>query len=1163
MLTSAEQIAQYRAQQTSGSPSTQIGLQRDPPKGVSDLLDDEPFSVIAKYMEDRAGMTERDYSREEIRDAYVNSMRGFNAGNSVDVVQEMSYLYRGDGEELTQRRNTAAGAYDLWDSLDGAFTDSTFGEKVDAVGDYARAIILDPVNIVSLGIGKAGAAAATRGSTQALKVLAQQAGKTAGQEAAKRGANKAAVALAEKAASQRALQLSMQAPAGREIARRGGIADILSTGAADVATGVGVDAGMQKVDRMTGRAEEYSAAQGALSGVGGILGAGAAGAMLARKGSNQLANTTTEWVRSNEMADAAAKRFVDEEGKVKAKAVADALDIKKAKAALKEFLTPFQEYVEQGRFLRESQDPASELYEQATTEAFLQFTRQALTEGGIPIERLAAAQGQRRSGWLIDVLEDESFPDEIKDSLQDALDFYIDRIPGGKQVKLGSWLRENALSASDAGRTLRAQRMAYDMVKVMKEDPKGLTGDKALMQALADAPSDAAKEAVKESKIAAFQHTYIRMLVTNPATTALNVMGWGQASALQSSADILRGTLYGGAAVLNGLVGRKDSYTKFAKKATLMAGLQRQKFRNLADPFGTQEEVLDYLTYRPKAQDALFRYLAGGVESEDVMKELNLLPGEKITKTGLKKAFDGLQVAYGVSAQDMLTKTQEFAYALDKNIRLKYGMSWADFMRQDDIADILMDPKRSKYTDYLEVEGGAVEAALGNVYARKYGPKPGDPKSMLKFVAGTIEDARNVPILGALVPFGQFFNNTIAFMYDYSGANLVLSPFFKGYKNVEDPMELFTKAAVGWSAFAWATSEEEQNLEDGLAWHESRGPDGQVVTRMYDYPLSFWKMVGRIGAHIKRDGAVPVGLFEDFMQKFAGQDVFQNLGEAAGAVQIAVQDMASGEPGATLEAVANALGAASSMYASGMTRFVDPVNTALAFAEGENYIEPTRNIGNKQLNNALRYTDQIFDSLIGLENIPGTEGYRVEKESATTDRDVGAGMERVFGVRSVSPASNIQRLFNDVGRPQWQTEMRVGNPEAQNIVNEYVFPYLEMMATALFEAGEWDKLDLKTKQRTLDKLLGSDGARGAVRDMLKAQAPGSDLKKADLIWQVTGLRSRGKDNYMRTLADFNINEEDLADMDEGQLEVLIWFIKENADAGGDYVGSILDDALGR
>ena len=1170
MATIAEQIAaglketrpnptavRDRTDRSRLSLAAQLDQALNPAQGISDLLEEDKFAVIAKYMEDKNGMTERDYSREEIRDAYVNSMRGFNAGNSVDVVQEMSYLYRGEGEELTQRRNTAAGAYDLWDSLDGAFSGSnTFGQKLDAVGDYAKAIILDPVNIVSLGFGKAAAAGATRAGTQGLKVLAQQAGKTAIKEATKRGLSTAAARQEGRIAAQRALQASMKSTEGVAIARRGGIADVLGTGASDVATGIGVDAGIQKVDRMVGRQDEYSLGQGAIAGLGGVVGAGIAGAMLSRQGTSGLANTTTSFARSNETIEAATKRFLDDQGKINAAAVADELDVKKAQSALKEFLTPFQEYVEQGRFLNESQDPASELYEMATTESFLQFTREALVKGGIPIDRLAASQGQRRSGWLIDVIEDESFPNELYDDLQAALDTYLDRVPGGNQVKLGSWLRENALQASEAGKTLRAQRMAYDLVKTMKEDPTKLTGGKALFQALGD---EAPTEEVKEGLISKFQHTYIRMLVTNPATTALNVMGWGQASALQSLSDTTRGLLYGGNAVLNGLVGRQEGYAKFAKKATLMAGLQRQKFRNLADPFGTRDEVLDYLTYRPDAQDAMFRYLAGGVESKDIMDELNLIPGETLNRSGLKKAFDGLQSAYGVSAQDMLTKTQEFAYALDKNIRLKYGMSWSDFMAKDDIATILMDPKKSNFTDYLEVEAGAVEAALGNVYARKFGPKPGDPKSMLKFVAGTIEDMRNVPILGALVPFGQFFNNTVSFMYDYTGANLVLSPFLKGFKQFakDDPMELLTKAAVGWSAFTWATSQEISNLEDGLAWHESRGPDGTVVTRMYDYPLSFWKMAGRIGAHLERDQAIPPGLLEDFLQKFAGQDVFQNLGEAGSGVLASIEAIASGESGEMSKAVGTALGGSVAMYASGMTRFVDPVNTALAFAEGENYIQPTRNIGNKQLNNALRYTDQIFDMLVGLENIPGTEGYRVEQEFATTDRDTGAAMERVFGVRTVSPHSSIQRLFNDVGRPQWQTEMRVGNAEAQNVINEYVFPYLEVRSNELFENGRWEKMDLTTKQEALNKLLGL--ARDDVRDMMKSQLSGSHLKKAELIYQVTGLRSRGRKNYMDTLESFGVQEDELDTLDEGTLELLVWFIKDNANNKGDLMDQILGE----
>ena len=168
----------------------------------------------------------------------------------------------------------------------------------------------------------------------------------------------------------------------------------------------------------------------------------------------------------------------------------------------------------------------------------------------------------------------------------------------------------------------------------------------------------------------------------------------------------------------------------------------------------------------------------------------------------------------------------------------------------------------------------------------------------------------------------------------------------------------------------------------------------------------------------------------------------------------------------------------------------------------------------------------------------------MEKEDALTDRDTGAALERIFGVRTVAPSSSIQKLFNDIGRPQWQTEMRVGNPEAQNIVNEYVFPYLEIRATRIAEEGSWDELSLNEKKERLNKLL-KEGKKD-VRAMMKGQTIGSDLKKAELIYQVTGQRSKGARVYRETLEDFGVTDETLDELDEAELEVLLWFIKDNA-----------------
>ena len=48
-------------------------------------------------------------------------------------------------------------------------------------------------------------------------------------------------------------------------------------------------------------------------------------------------------------------------------------------------------------------------------------------------------------------------------------------------------------------------------------------------------------------------------------------------------------------------------------------------------------------------------------------------------------------------------------------------------------------------------------------------------RGTIGLVAGGLEDMRNLPGLGMMVPFGRFFNNTIAFMgKNAPGVNLIL-----------------------------------------------------------------------------------------------------------------------------------------------------------------------------------------------------------------------------------------------------------------------------------------------------------------------------------------------------------------------------------------------------
>lgn len=1125
--------------------------------GIDDLLDDSNWGAVSAYMEDRTGMTERDYSREEIRDSFVNGMRGFNAGNSVDVVMEMNYLYRGEDGELEERRNKASSAYELWDSLGGAFGSQNTGmQKIDAVADYARSLIADPVNIVSLGVGKGVAAAASKGSSTALKVLAKTGADAAVKTAAKRGVKgealekvRAQTAKAIERQGFKALGVKEGVDIGAKAAVRKDLAEIGGSAAFDSAAAVAADAGTQKVDRMVGRQDEYNVAQGAANAALGVVGGALAGGFVAVRGIGKLSSTGKSIARENERLEETLKVLAEPKGAAARIAEAVETDDQAMQQAMLGWLTPFKELVEKGRSLDEGEGLTREAADEQTTALFFRGLALVFEEAGVPIDKLDARAGQRRTGWVYNTIMDENFPPQWKAQVEDMFNDVVKTVDG-TPADLEEFLLLGADKASKYGRGLNAFGLANRSFKKSGLLKAGMDVD------LPDKPLGAQVEEVLGEKppanigekiwdgIGGVQHGFIRMLVTHPGTTMLNVVGWGNASAMESYSDVIRGTLYGGVSVLKKLSGDKKGAQEYASSATHMFRLQKQKFANLLDYDNTMEEALEYLLYRPEAQKELFSYLAGGIETKDLVNKLNLAPGEKLSKGALGKSFDNLQVLYGVSAQDMLTKTQQFMYAIDKQISLKYGQSFNDFMARKDLLDIFADPRKGPaYMEFKEVEAKALKQALGTVFARKMGDKQNS--GLLNFTATTIEEIRNVPVIGALLPFGQFFNNTIAFMSDHVGASLIL----RGAKVTSgDPMELLTKAAAGWSVIGWATANEMENLENGLAWYEERDSDGKIVSKLYDFPLSFTKMAGRVGAHILRDGTVPIDLIDTINDTFTLSAVTKSLDETGEKMLDTITAFTSGEQGEGLSALRVALESITGMYLSGFTRALDPVNKALAFAEGEDFVEPSRKIGNAGLNNGIRYVDRIADKLLGsiglegLESLPfDTEGYRVENNSATNDRDLGADPAVISGSRESVPTSYIGRMFNDIGRAKWNTELYTENPMAQEVLEEYAFPILERLAKRQFQGDKWESNTLKQKQDQLKELIVI--ARADIKAEMQRAYKGP-VAQAQLIIEINNRRSAGSSTYNRVLREYDVKPETLDDLSVNQLYLLLNEMRE-------------------
>ena len=156
----------------------QKALKADAPKLTkSDLLEDEEtFDTIKRYMDDRFGIDEMSgYTDKELVEAYVNNMRRFSAGQSVVTLGEVAWLNKADDD----KRQSAGEAYAVFDNMENIFTGkrSTFLERLDGVTDYARAAIIDPANIISLGAGKLAVSLAAKKGASVLKKKAIQAAK--------------------------------------------------------------------------------------------------------------------------------------------------------------------------------------------------------------------------------------------------------------------------------------------------------------------------------------------------------------------------------------------------------------------------------------------------------------------------------------------------------------------------------------------------------------------------------------------------------------------------------------------------------------------------------------------------------------------------------------------------------------------------------------------------------------------------------------------------------------------------------------------------------------------------------------------------------------------------------------------------------------------------
>lgn len=1115
----------------------------DAPEGVRDLTDDAVFSKIAPYMKSRFGMSEDKYGRQEVVDAYVNTMRKFNFGQSVVTLGELSYL----NAATEAQKAEAAAAYSTFDSMKGAFAKGTSGmEKMDAVYDYGRALLVDPINLVSLGVGKVltggGAKAAAQVAKQGVK-------KEVAEIIAKRGLTEGAKQEA-KQVERRLIGQVLKNKAFKDVAenefskrmRKVGLQEAMYTGATDTVAGVSIDAVYQQAMQEVGLQTEYDLMQGSLAAAGGAFGTGLSMglSMLSRAGGSEADMLSAMYFDQANTNLAKARSIA---GNVKSAVVND-LDLKGFQDNLADFksgMESFAEKVERGSLIRMLGNGVVPPKETQIRKAFYLGDEQSGIKG---IAGILADNGVRNwtprfdgdnfSNWLHDLIKE--MPQDVQDSIDDVFQNTLGKaVPDYNGKTLKQALNMDAEVFSKAGQQLNILSQASKTLKYLpKQEP-----DK-MLEGLIEAELPGMSSRLRESfsgKTAYLQRNLIRMLVTHPGTTALNLIGWQTASTMQSMADVLRGTLYGGNAVLNTLLFDKQSAAKYARKAGLMFTLQKQKARNLLDPHMTYEAFLDFAAYNPDAQKKMFRYLSGGVELEEVAQELGFQDFGKMAKeAGVKdaeaitakqnffdKAMDGLQTVYAVKAQDILTKSQEFMYALDKRIRAEYGVTYVDFIQDKDLWKNMTGDK------YARIVAESTDDALRNVFSKSYGGNEGT----LQFAAKIVEDIRKYPIVGAMVPFGQFFNNTLGHMMDHTFISLA-HKYAAGTSR--DPMELITKSAVGLSFIGVAAVQEREYLDAGLAWYQERSSDGTVRNRLYDFPYSFYKAIGRMAAYVHRDGEIPKPLLEEIVATFGPQQLTRQLGDSIQASYDMLVDIATSDDVEVKAALTEVVQKSAAMYISGYTRPMDPVNQIAALAKGQEYVSPDRKQGSEWVNNSVRYVDELLGAM---ELYAKPE----EKQRPLTPTKDRAPIGRIFGFREEVSQSPAQQMFNEAGLAQWRTNIRSNIAKPLNDVNAIITPILNYNASQLMDSGVWKRASSSERKDMITRVISK--SKSEVLDILEASFDVRDDRTL-LLWKLGTSSFVSKKDLNKYLADMNIGD-DPSKLSDAQLEILVDYIQLEKD----------------
>ena len=996
----------------------------------------------------------KDMSDEDIFEQWQNWQRSFAGGQTVTTANEIAFLSTLDDDE----KALVGAQYEMFDKNPNIFSAETgWGEMFDGIKDYASAAVWDPLTLFSLGVGKAMGAGATKIAAGTVRVAAQ----TAFRSALKNGVAREAAVAASKKAAQGAFV-------------RVGLVDAAKYSAVDFVANVSTDIAYQSAMMDTGVQEEYQLSQTVMAGMATML-------LPAIVGGSR---TFSAWSNSAS-APAPFKAAVGVNDLFKGLGKEDILAAQKARinlpqvetemgALLKNFGDHSADYTDWSKVAGDARSSLGDSLDATDNEKL--FMRSFLF--GNPKEK-GGAKGfvnvMSDAGLVFVEREDTNITNFIGDAINFlppestiVADFIktFQKEFGSISSNVDAMKTPKELSEFWKGRQSEIGGRLWDSSQSSVLITRGIT-DKSTNSALAEAMNREISEKTKKTREVG-KYTlslYKSLLTSHISTTMLNVKGWAATSAAGTVSDVVQGTLELMTAPAVRVLKGQDAYNEAIKagRGSISGALRRGV--NFLQPGDTIDKALEYMKYSPQTFKALSRDLggdSGAAAGVDTLKRLGMDPKDKVN-LGLESTRNLFQAWSGQKLQDETTKMLSFMSNVDLMIRREYGMDYNTFMTDPKLGFVEMHTPRYRNV----VEANALDRTQREVYSKDWTSKKGS--SLALNAARYMEGISANAVGGYLIPFGKFFNNSMAMMSDYSGVNAVriLGGRLLGKEQTslaaEEGSQLLAKTTVGLTAAYMMSNEKMSNLAEGLKWNQKREDDGSITDKTYEFPESMLHLVGQIVAHHRKDGQIPPELAAEAVDFTVGQ-TFRGASDAVQVMDNLAKAIASGDLDATGRQALDITFGSLARIASGATRPLDMPNQAIKLGTGD-WTEPDRNTNGDSWTDfsltkkGTRYFDEFFE-MVGL----GADGSpNAAKPTAPYKQAPDAG--RVVGTRSSPGNTQAEQLMNSVGIPSWQSFRWGNDPELKNHMNSLVAPIFEAESAQLFrEHPDFFELPLYNRQ---------------------------------------------------------------------------------------------------